>query len=169
VQKFATGKECWIISSVVQSWYRYYNEDLTAERLAEILAVLNREFKSRFGRPLIDMEFVVWLDGVYSAELLDALEQCADVGIVEYAVEVAPPFVPHTEEDLALLKDVFDEVDAKYVKRVVKPGIGAKAPPERGALLKSVGASEEELEKLVATALSTRLNPQGRKLGERIT
>jgi len=169
VQKLAAGKECWIISSVVQSWYRYYSEDLTAERLAEILAIVNREFKSRFDRPLIDMEFVVWLDGVYSAELLDALEQCADAGIVEYIVEVSPPFVPRTEEEHAALKDALDEVDAKYVKRVVRPGIGAKAPPALRAFLKSIGASEEELEKLIATALSTQLNLQGWELGERIT
>jgi len=169
VQKLTMGKECWVISLVAQSWYRHYSEDLTVERLAEILAVLNREFKSRFGRPLLDMEFVVWLDSIYSEELLDALERCADAGIVEYAVVVSLPFVPHTEEDLALLKDAFDEVDARHVRRVVRPGIGAKAPPELSTLLKSVVASEEELEKLIVTTLNARLNLQGWELGERIT
>jgi len=164
----SAGKECGIISLVLQKWYSAHGEELTAERLAEILAALNREFRAKFGRPLLDMEFVAWLDGVYSAELLDALERCADAGAIEYAVEVSLPFIPSAEEDYALLKDAFDEVGARRVRRVVRPKADASMRSELRLILSGFGISEEELEKLIDVVLSSRLDLRGREIGEQI-
>jgi len=161
-------KKCGIILLVVQAWYRLRSEELTAEKLAEVLAVLNRESRAKFGRPLLDMEFVVWLDGVYSKELLDALERCADAGVIEYAVEVSLPFTPHTEEEYALLKDAFDEVDIRRIRKVVRPKVDASMRPKLRAILDDVGMSEEELEKLIDVALNSRLDLRGREVGEQI-
>jgi len=109
-------KEQWLVWFVVKTWYDAGRRGLSAERLLEILFLFDREFKKRFGRRLFDFEFVAWLSGLYSYEFYETLEEAADVGLIEYVVEVEIPDAPYGgDEDVrsALVKHGLDRVDVE--------------------------------------------------------
>jgi len=146
-------KEHWLIWFASKMWYNTKHKNLSAERLLEILFLLNREFKRKFGRRLLDFEFSAWLDRLYSYEFYEALEEVADAGLVEYVVEVEIPDAPHDgDEDIrsAFVKHELDRLDVEHVRRIVKPLADAVEPPQDLLLLlEEVGTTLGDLVAIV--------------------
>jgi len=154
-------KEHWLEWLAVEAWYSTRRKDLSAERLLEILFLFDREFKKRFGRRLSDFEFVVWLNGLYSYEFYKTLEGAADVGLIEYVVEVEIPDVPHGgDEDArgALVKHELDRVDVEHVRRIVKPLADvAEPPPDLLRLLEEVDATLGDLTAIMKNVVDSEV------------
>jgi len=142
-------KEHWLVWFVTKAWHDVKRKDLYVEQLLDILFLLNREFKRRFGRRLLDFEFTAWLDGLHSYEFYETLERCADMRLVEYIVSVKLPEAPDCDDEDAravYVKHELDRVDAKYVLRTVKPLAEAVDPPQDLLrLLEDVGATLGDL------------------------
>jgi len=154
-------KEHWLVWLAVKTWYDAGRKDLSAERLLEILFLLDQEFKKRSGRHILDFEFVAWLNGLYSYEFYKALEEAADVGLIEYVVEVEIPDDLHDgDEDVrsALVKHELDRVDVERVRRIVKPLADvAEPPPDLLRLLEEVGATLGDLTVIIMRIIDSEV------------
>ena len=149
------NKEHWVIWFVAKWWYEHEKGELTLTRLNKLLFILNREFKAKFGKPLLDLEFFMYFYGPYSVDLEDILNDSADRGLIDYVVEVKIPHAPRDlDEDYAyaIIKHQLDEVDApgKYVRKIVRPKAGAvEIPQDLEKLLKEIGITESELKEMI--------------------
>lgn len=149
------NKEHWVIWFVAKWWYEHKKGELTVTRLNKLLFILNREFKAKFGKPLLDLEFFMYFYGPYSVDLEDILNDSADRGLIDYVVEVKIPYAPRDlDEDYAyaIIKHQLDEVDApgKYVKKIIRPKADVvEIPRDLEKLLKEVGITESELKEMM--------------------
>ncbi len=158
-------KEHWIIWYVAKVWEKVDRETardreasvegipLTA--LDKILFVLNREFLDRFGKKLLDLDFVLWHAGPYSHKLEDIIEESVDLGIVEYEIVVKVPDAPFDvdpEYAAVIIDHQLSEVEAprKYVKiRVIPVKERINMPRDLEELLRSVNMTLDEFEQFV--------------------
>jgi len=140
-------KEHWLIWFVAKAWRSIKRRSSTAEQLLDVLFAVDREFVKRYGRKLLDFVYVVQFDGLYSYEFYKALEEAADMELVEYVVTVKLPSAPSCGDDedcrLAVIQHEMSRVERRYVKRIVRPLAEAVEPPDDLLhLLKEVGLND---------------------------
>ena len=51
-------KEHWVVWYIAKRWYEHRQEDLTVDRLREILRHVNERFYERFRQPLVELDDV---------------------------------------------------------------------------------------------------------------
>jgi len=177
----AIRKEHWLVWLAAKAWSSTWRESPSAGQLLAALFAADREFARRYGRRLLDFEYTAWLNGLYSYEFYEALEEAADAGLVEYEVSVELPEAPGCggDEDcrLAAVQHELSRVDAeeRYVKRTVRPlAEAAEPPPDLLRLLEGVGATLGELELLVEKAVEVGVRavgaaPSGAEVGQAVS
>jgi len=147
----------------------------TAEQLLSALFTADRKFRRKYGEKLTDFVYTAWLNGLYSYEFYEVLEEAADAGLIEYVVSVKLPEAPGCggDEDcrLAAVQHEMSRVDAEgeYVRRTVKPLVdGIEPPQDLLRLLEGVNATLDDLVAIVKSVASSRLKSALEGVGQHV-
>ncbi len=113
--------------------------------------MLNEEFKAKFGKPLLDLEFIMYFYGPYALKLEDILNECSAIGLIEYKVILKVPKVTEgldSDYRLAVIEHQLSEIDAprKYIRKIIEPKADSlEMPDDLKKLLNDVRCNVEEL------------------------